>query len=335
MRRSERDPDGALSGRRRNLWSSGTLWLMVFAAPLLAGSVAKGERAGKPSLKEALATLQIPPPWLESVSPDFDTSQPWNKAWDRIEVLLFTADPANLKKAIKLAYLYQSDGRARDGLPAAVYFLTGEYAWALVEHEKLAKKNSGTYAKIASCYLHFGEHRKALDALAEGLKSLPEPPWASFTEAGILAARGDVYADLGDAAKAREAYRQAIQRYEGSQLPKDSRLLLRHSIERVEARLELLERAALAAAQLEDGTYTGTAFGYSESILARVTIERGKITDIQLDHKEKADLGARRTLPERIIAKQSLESDAITGATVTSNAIEIAVFRALKKAAGM
>jgi len=308
---------------------------MLLAAPLFAGSVATGGGAGKPSLKDALAALQIPPPWLESVSPDFDTSQPWNKAWDRIEVLLFTADPANLKKAVKLAYVYQRDGRAREGQPARVYFLAGEYAWALVEHEKLAKKNSGVCANIASCYRHFGEHHKALDALAEGLKSLPEPPWTSFAEAGILAARGDVYADQGDTPKAREAYQQAIQRYEGSQVPQDSRLLLRRSIERVEARLEWLERAAVTSAQLKDGTYAGTAFGYSDSILARVTIERGKIADIQLDHKEKADLGARRTLPERILAKQSLEIDGITGATVTSQAIETAVFRALKKAAGL
>ncbi|MBM4035612.1 MAG: tetratricopeptide repeat protein [Planctomycetes bacterium] len=309
--------------------------LLLLAVLVAAGRPLNGGEAQRPSLKEALAQLRDPPPWLESVSVDFDTSKPWNKAWDRIEQLLFTADPADRRKAVKLAYVYQKEGKARDGLPAATYFLAGEYAWALVELQKLAKKDSGAWSRSASCYRHFGEHRKALDALAEALKSLPDPPWASFAEAGILAARGDICAELGDAAKARESYQRAIQRYEGSKLPNDSQLLIRRNVERVEARLELLERSALKSARLKDGTCTGTAFGYSDNILARVTIERGRIADIQLEHKERADLGARRILPERIIAKQGLEVDGVTGATVTSQAIETAVFRALRRAAGM
>ncbi|MBC8868252.1 MAG: hypothetical protein H8E44_02480 [Planctomycetes bacterium] len=31
----------------------------------------------KPSLEKALADLQIPPPWLNSVVLEFDTTQPW------------------------------------------------------------------------------------------------------------------------------------------------------------------------------------------------------------------------------------------------------------------
>jgi hypothetical protein len=43
---------------------------------------------------------------------------------------------------VKLAYVYQTSGRARDGMPAATYFLAGETAWALVEHRKLTNKNA-------------------------------------------------------------------------------------------------------------------------------------------------------------------------------------------------
>ena len=53
---------------------------------------------------------------------------------------------------------------------------------------------------------------------------------------------------------------------------------------------------------------------------------------IDIEHSEKIDQGATTILPERIVAEQNLQVDAITGATVTCNAITDAVFRALKRA---
>ena len=46
-----------------------------------------------------------------------------------------TADPSDRCKAMKLAYMYQTNGMARDGMPAATYFLASETAWALVEFQ--------------------------------------------------------------------------------------------------------------------------------------------------------------------------------------------------------
>jgi len=105
---------------------------------------------------------------------EVDPSTPWNKAWDRIEELLMTADPVDRRRAVKLAYVYQTNGKARDGQPAATYFLAGEIACALVEHRKLTNKNAVAWMRLASCYRHFGEHSQALAALEEALKHLPE-----------------------------------------------------------------------------------------------------------------------------------------------------------------
>jgi hypothetical protein len=55
------------------------------------------------SMAQALAELKIPPVWLDAVPLEVDASTPWNKAWDRIEELLMTADPADRRKAMKLA----------------------------------------------------------------------------------------------------------------------------------------------------------------------------------------------------------------------------------------
>jgi fumarate reductase flavoprotein subunit len=66
-----------------------------------------------------------------------------------------------------------------------------------------------------------------------------------------------------------------------------------------------------------------------------VTVLNGRIADVELDHREKADLGARTILPERIVREQRADVDGITGATVTSQAIQSAVFQALKQSAGL
>ena len=63
-----------------------------------------------------------------------------------------------------------------------------------------------------------------------------------------------------------------------------------------------------------------------------VTIKGGKITNIQLDHKEKIEQNATTIIPQRIIKAQSPKVDSITGATITCQAIMEGTFRALKKA---
>ncbi|HUT35968.1 MAG TPA: FMN-binding protein [Planctomycetota bacterium] len=308
------------------------LALLVAAASAHAAAPAP---ARKPSLEQALAELKVPPPWLDAVPLAVAPSTPWNKAWDRIEVLLMTADPADRRKAVKLAYVYQTDGRAREGYPAAVYFLAGETAWALVEHRKLADKNAVAWMRLASCYLHFGEHGQALAALDEALKHLPDPPWRPFQEAQVFEARGDVLAGQGDRAGARAAYQRAARLYEAIPPKPPLQLPASRAAARVASKADMLDRDALKSARLREGTFAATVFGYSDNIRATVTVRDGRIADVKLDHREKADLGARTILPERIVREQRADVDAITGATVTSQAIMSAVFQALKQAAGL
>ena len=101
------------------------------------------------------------------------------------------------------------------------------------------------------------------------------------------------------------------------------------------AKADLLGRDALKSARLRDGTFTASVFGYTDSIRATVTVRNARIADVKLDHREKADLGARTILPERIVREQRVDVDGITGATVTSQAIKSAVFQALKQSAGL
>ncbi len=290
----------------------------------------------RPSLEKALADLQIPPPWLNSVVLDFDTTKPWNIAWDRIEQLLMTAEESDRQKAVRLAYVYQEAGRAKVGYPASVYFLAGECAWAIREFLALEEKNSTTYMRLASCYLHFGEYRLALEDLEKAQTQISEsPPWDTFRHAQVLEAKGDVYADMSDTDAAREAYRQAVELYDQAALPGNQQHVKTRSLRSVKARLDMLDQLALLTTRLRDGAYDGEAPGYTEKIRARVTIKRGRIAHIEVDHQEKADLQATRIMPERIIQLQDLRVDAISGATITSHAVRTSVFEALKKSAGL
>jgi uncharacterized protein with FMN-binding domain len=49
-------------------------------------------------------------------------------------------------------------------------------------------------------------------------------------------------------------------------------------------------------------------------------------------HEEKIDLNATQIVPQRMVEKQSVQVDGITGATITSQAIVEGAFQALKQA---
>ncbi len=93
------------------------------------------------------------------------------------------------------------------------------------------------------------------------------------------------------------------------------------------------------AESLADGTYTGTANGMGGALSVTVTVEGGKITAVEVgDHQETPGISdpAIEQIPAAIVEKQSTEVDAVTGATITSDAIMAAAAQALsgEEAAG-
>ncbi len=77
--------------------------------------------------------------------------------------------------------------------------------------------------------------------------------------------------------------------------------------------------------ELPDGVYTGEFDRYRWSNKVTVTVEDGKIMDIQPDNGQALEL----ELSERIITSQSLQVDIDTGATASSKAFLKAVEKAL------
>ena len=99
----------------------------------------------------------------------------------------------------------------------------------------------------------------------------------------------------------------------------------------------LLGSAALADAAFTPGTYVGTGDGFGGVIEAEVTVDENAITAIKLTGEgETPDIGGKAIpqFEEAYIGKSAADAvDAVSGATMTSGGVKVAVEKALAKAA--
>ena len=146
-----------------------------------------------------------------------------------------------------------------------------------------------------------------------------------------VATNGDLYVAWGKTDLARKHYAEAIRLYPTSDQPYGQHLLKRQA-DRTQTKLDLLSFRSLTGSVLRDGRYTSTALGYAGDLHVSLTVREGRMTDIQVKHAEKIDQGACVAIPQRIIDKQSLQVDGITGATVTTSAIIDGTLQCLRKA---
>ncbi|NLM03892.1 MAG: FMN-binding protein, partial [Clostridiales bacterium] len=89
------------------------------------------------------------------------------------------------------------------------------------------------------------------------------------------------------------------------------------------------------ASMFKAGTYIGVANGHNGEIKVEVTVDEESIKEIKvLEHNESPGISdpAIERIPQAIVDSQSLAVDAISGATVTSDAIILAITNALKEA---
>lgn len=89
-----------------------------------------------------------------------------------------------------------------------------------------------------------------------------------------------------------------------------------------------------SGATLADGTYQGSAQGYSGTTTVEVTVAGGQVTDITVvSENDSPQFFARaQALLDTIIGQQSLEVDAVSGATFSSAGLINAVYDALGSA---
>lgn len=85
------------------------------------------------------------------------------------------------------------------------------------------------------------------------------------------------------------------------------------------------------------GTYTASSLGRNGTVTVEVTVDEHSITDVNVvSHNETATLSDApiEQIPADVIKYQSLDVDAVTGATLTSFAVKNAIAEALEEAGG-
>lgn len=97
-------------------------------------------------------------------------------------------------------------------------------------------------------------------------------------------------------------------------------------------RPQKLEIGTVNLDTVSDGEYVGVCQNKILFAVVRVKIQEHKITDVEvIEHKE-SYMGQARQIAERVCDEQSLNVDAISGATLTSDTVQKAIENALEDA---
>ena len=144
--------------------------------------------------------------------------------------------------------------------------------------------------------------------------------------------KAEAYYKRADARRKRRRYEDAAKDYEKS--AEFWQATNNGNFARVTRQMaELCEAMPVRVRKLKDGTYTGTARGYSANITVAVKIKRGRIRGFQItDQRESRPLKSLKILPQLIGRRQSPSVDVVSGATVTCYGVMAATLRALEKA---
>lgn len=294
----------------------------------------------KGQLEHQLKQLQVPPAWLADVASTWDVqNSPWKDGRIEIRRLLGKGDDASRREGIRLTWDYLMKEDIGNGHEYGMYlFLGNEPVWAVYVFREWVARSDHDYPPyfglqaLASLYADYGLFEDAEKLLQQGLVTPPPTAeWKEMRQAEFHDSLGDLYAKWGQLEKAKTSYQESARLYPLGKPPYGRHLLPRRA-KKVEGKLRLLSLASLEGATLKDGTFQETALGYSGDIKLTVKIDGGRIADIGIQHQEKIDQNACVVIPKRIIEKQSLQVDGITGATVTKDAIVGGTLEALKRA---
>lgn len=106
-------------------------------------------------------------------------------------------------------------------------------------------------------------------------------------------------------------------------------------IAKLKAQVTETQSAESDDSNYKDGTYQGEAEGFGGTVAVEVTIEKGKITAVEIVSAQKEDgayLSMAKDIIPKIIEAQSADVDTISGATFSSTGIKNASQEALEKA---
>lgn len=188
---------------------------------------------------------------------------------------------------------------------------------------------------LAVAYQGLKDLRRSDAALAAAMAAgATRSVWDKLSAAGrgliLFYANGN----LEEVKRRLPAYQAAYQelvRQEGSSKLPDHLSGLNAMVETI--RRELDQAGQVDLKRLRDGVFEGESPGFNQPIGVAVTVQNGTLSGIRITRQqEKRCFNAPQVIPAEILAQRSLRVDGVTGATVTSLAIENAVREALRPA---
>ncbi len=248
-------------------------------------------------------------------------------------------DPPRLREAVELlAKSYQV--LLRDWARAAFWW---EKALTIGERPALF-----TVVSLAECYFRLGSKPMAEELLRKyGLDRLGQRDviklWAEMGEerralqlAEMLARDRpeDGYLAAGNVARLAGRYPDALTWYK-KVLDVTSGKPNNRNAQRARAHIEAIELyEAMDLSSIPDGTHSGSSTGFRGPVQVAVEVKGGKIVSVKVvQHREDVFYTSLTEVPRRIVEAQGLKRvDAVTGATITSEAIMNATAKALSEA---
>ena len=206
--------------------------------------------------------------------------------------------------------------RADDRVMLAYYYLRLGGKGLAERIASRQRSDSTTNAGVIRLWSSLGELDKALE-LAE-IKARRTP------DSAYLAA-GDACRRAGKYEQAESYYRKVLEATKGSDDLKKNKKRAQTNIEGVKA------VASVKLSRVRDGTHPGNAIGYGGQVHVAVVVSARRIKSVKVTrHKEKGFGTSLVDVPDQIVRKQGIKGvDAVTGATLTSEAIMNATAKAL------
>ncbi len=250
-------------------------------------------------------------------------------------------NPAVVQKAIgKLANVYHD--------------LLEDWARAAFWYRKSRNRDIHTQVRQARCYWKLGNKDMAAEILSQITYDYTRygaviKLWADMGELdkAIEAAEKraktgrpkSAYLAAGDACRLAGKYKMALSYYKkvlaaanGRQFPNIIEVIERRARDNIKA-MKLLDMLDLN--KIPDGVYKGDNMSFVGQLYVEVTVKNHRIESVEVvKHKDKQYFTALTDTPKQLVEKQSIKGvDAVTGATITSEAIINATAKAL--ASGM
>ncbi|HAK96942.1 MAG TPA: hypothetical protein DCM87_18620 [Planctomycetes bacterium] len=206
-------------------------------------------------------------------------------------------------------------------------------------------------ARLADCYWQLGNKSMAVKALGRTQRYIlleAVKLWSEMGEiakalalAEALARAGmaaEAYLAAGDACRLHGRSRDALAYYNKTLAVPAAGKSKEHMARfhaRAQASIEAVQVIdALDLGRVPDGAYTAESVAYEAPLAIEVAVKKGRIESVKVTrHREKQFYSSIEAMPRRIVERQGVKGvDAVTGATVTSEAILNATTKALAEA---